>query len=416
MTAEGQNNITLESQAIARGLDEQQLRDLPRNSRDIQDFLTLNPNVVGGFDSHSVPRRPHLRRVVHPGRPAVERRHLRRAVERRARSRRHPGSAGALEFLQRGVWRPGRRDRLDQARRQPLPRLVVLRLQLERAERENLRAGAERRLARRSQRRHARLPLRIQRRRADHHQPDVLLRQLRRQQAEGSSAAGRRPWCRPRRCAAAISPPTPFVVRDPQTGVAVSRATAFPAERIDPAARQILDFFYPLPNQANDVDRRLRRLSRRSFRSAATATAPTCASTTSSTGRDSLFSRFSWQTRDPDAFTFESTGGNGGAGLTNLGLLDRESKRHRRWPSDGRVSGPARWSTSSAAATAPTRATGRATSSPGTSLARSASRSRRSPRSAPASRRSSSPAPTVRPTSATSARTPSAISTSRRFR
>ena len=51
MTAEGQNNITLESQAIARGLDEQQLRDLPRNSRDIQDFLTLNPNIVGGFDS-----------------------------------------------------------------------------------------------------------------------------------------------------------------------------------------------------------------------------------------------------------------------------------------------------------------------------------------------------------------------------
>ena len=50
VTAGGQNNITLESQAIARGLDEQQLRDLPRNSRDIQDFLTLNPNIVGGFD------------------------------------------------------------------------------------------------------------------------------------------------------------------------------------------------------------------------------------------------------------------------------------------------------------------------------------------------------------------------------
>jgi Carboxypeptidase regulatory-like domain len=42
------NNITLESQAIARGLDEQQLHDLPRNSRDIQSFLLLNPNVVGG--------------------------------------------------------------------------------------------------------------------------------------------------------------------------------------------------------------------------------------------------------------------------------------------------------------------------------------------------------------------------------
>jgi len=48
VTAEGQNNITIESQSITRGLDEQQLRDLPRNSRDIQDFLTLNPNIVGG--------------------------------------------------------------------------------------------------------------------------------------------------------------------------------------------------------------------------------------------------------------------------------------------------------------------------------------------------------------------------------
>jgi hypothetical protein len=44
------NNITLESQAISRGLDEQQLHDLPRNSRDIQSFLLLNPNVVGGAD------------------------------------------------------------------------------------------------------------------------------------------------------------------------------------------------------------------------------------------------------------------------------------------------------------------------------------------------------------------------------
>src|SRR5688572_27151678 len=40
VTATG-TNITVDSQAIARGLDEQQLRDLPRNSRDVQDFLTL---------------------------------------------------------------------------------------------------------------------------------------------------------------------------------------------------------------------------------------------------------------------------------------------------------------------------------------------------------------------------------------
>ena len=50
VSAEPLSNITLESQAIARGLDEQQLRDLPRSSRDIQAFLLLNPNVLGGSD------------------------------------------------------------------------------------------------------------------------------------------------------------------------------------------------------------------------------------------------------------------------------------------------------------------------------------------------------------------------------
>ena len=48
VSAETLNNITLDSQAISRGLDAQQLRDLPRSSRDVQSFLLLNPNVVGG--------------------------------------------------------------------------------------------------------------------------------------------------------------------------------------------------------------------------------------------------------------------------------------------------------------------------------------------------------------------------------
>jgi hypothetical protein len=50
VSAEPINNITLESQAVSVGLDEQQIRDLPRNSRDIQSFLLLNPNVLGGSD------------------------------------------------------------------------------------------------------------------------------------------------------------------------------------------------------------------------------------------------------------------------------------------------------------------------------------------------------------------------------
>ena len=54
VSAEAVNNITLDSQAIARGLDEQQLRDLPRDSRDIQSFLLLNPNVVGSSGDNDI--------------------------------------------------------------------------------------------------------------------------------------------------------------------------------------------------------------------------------------------------------------------------------------------------------------------------------------------------------------------------
>ncbi|HJS57274.1 MAG TPA: carboxypeptidase-like regulatory domain-containing protein, partial [Vicinamibacteria bacterium] len=50
VSAEATNDISLESPAIARGLDEQQLRDLPRSSRDMQSFLLLNPNVLGSTD------------------------------------------------------------------------------------------------------------------------------------------------------------------------------------------------------------------------------------------------------------------------------------------------------------------------------------------------------------------------------
>src|SRR5438093_10074393 len=50
VSGEALTNITLDSGAITRGLDEQQLHDLPRSSRDIQSFLLLNPNVLGGFD------------------------------------------------------------------------------------------------------------------------------------------------------------------------------------------------------------------------------------------------------------------------------------------------------------------------------------------------------------------------------
>src|SRR5437762_533501 len=51
VSADAINNITLDTPAIARGFDEQQLHDLPRDTRDVQSFLLLNPNVVGGSDT-----------------------------------------------------------------------------------------------------------------------------------------------------------------------------------------------------------------------------------------------------------------------------------------------------------------------------------------------------------------------------
>ena len=118
----GQNNITIESQAIARGLDEQQLRDLPRNSRDIQDFLTLNPNVVGGFDSiQFLGGRTYGASYIQDGQPSSAGifGELSNAAPGPRRDR---GSAGAVELVQRGVRRPRRCHRLDQARREPLSR------------------------------------------------------------------------------------------------------------------------------------------------------------------------------------------------------------------------------------------------------------------------------------------------------
>ena len=50
VSAEAINNIVVESPSVSVGLDSQQLRDLPRNSRDMQSFLLLNPNVLGGGD------------------------------------------------------------------------------------------------------------------------------------------------------------------------------------------------------------------------------------------------------------------------------------------------------------------------------------------------------------------------------
>ena len=101
VSADALNNITLESQAIARGLDEQQLHDLPRNSRDIQSFLLLNPNVVGSSGDIQFLGGRTYGVCVHPGRSGVDERHLRNDRQLRSRPRCGVGDYGVVELLQR---------------------------------------------------------------------------------------------------------------------------------------------------------------------------------------------------------------------------------------------------------------------------------------------------------------------------
>jgi hypothetical protein len=104
--------------------------------------------------------------------------------------------------------------------------------------------------------------------------------------------------------------------RDPRTGQPFPNAI-IPADRIDPAARNIMNFFWPLPNQSQTVNggygvfqqfvpvtqdrhRADLRLDHEASKN------------------DSLFLRGSYQFRDPQAVTFEA-----GNALTNLPYLKR---------------------------------------------------------------------------------------------
>ena len=86
VSGEAANNITLDSQAISRGLDAQQLHDLPRNSPRHPVVPAPEPERRGRLRRHPVPRREDLRRVVHPGRPGLDERDLRHRRQLGARA------------------------------------------------------------------------------------------------------------------------------------------------------------------------------------------------------------------------------------------------------------------------------------------------------------------------------------------
>jgi hypothetical protein len=319
----GGTNITTESQAIARGLDEQQLRDLPRNSRDIQDFLTLNPNVVGGFDSiQFLGGRTYGASYIQDGQPSSAGifGELSNAapgldaiqevqVLSNSYSAEYGGLAGVIVSTKRGANRYRGTGFYDYNSNELNARTYAQALNNVRRDDPN----------------------------ADTHDyryglsfggPVARNRTFFFSNYEGSKLKSLGGGSQAIVPTAAMRngdfSANSFVVRDPLTGVQFP-GNRIPAERIDPSARRIVDFFYPAPNQANlaaggyGAYRQIVPQERRRDRADVRVDHEL-------SGRDSLFARVSWQRRDPDAFTFESTGGNGGAGLTNLGLLDRQSK------------------------------------------------------------------------------------------
>ena len=322
VTAEGQNNITLESQAIARGFDEQQLRDLPRNSRDVQDFLTLNPNVVGGFDgiqflggrtygaSYIQDGQPSSAGIfgelsnAAPGLDAVSE----VQVLSNSYSAEYGGLAGVIVTTKRGANVMHGSSFYD-FNSNDLNALTYAQT-LNGVKRDDPNADT-----------------RDHRFGASVGGPVIRNRTFFFGNYEGSRlkqlGGGARAIVPSQAMRNGDFSGATFVIRDPQTGAPFA-GNRIPSDRIDPAAQQILQFFYPLPNQpalANGYGtfRQILSLDRQRDRGDIRFDHEL-------SRRDSLFTRASWQQRDPDAFTFEGTGSNGGTGLVNLGLLNRESK------------------------------------------------------------------------------------------
>jgi hypothetical protein len=323
VTAEGQNNITVESPSIARGLDEQQLRDLPRNSRDIQDFLLLNPNIVGGFDSiQFLGGRTYGASYIQDGQPSSAGifGELSNAapgldaisevqVLSNSYSAEYGGLAGVIVTTKRGANRYHGTSFYDYNSNELNARTYAQALNNvsrsdPNADTHDYRYGAS-----------IGGPIVTNRTFFFGNYEGSRLKAL----GGGSQAIVPTAAMRGGDFSA-----NSFVVRDPNTGAAFA-GNRIPSDRIDPAARKILDFFYPLPNQSNlaaggyGAYRQILPLERTRDRADARVDHEL-------SSRDSAFARVSWQRRDPDAFTFENTGGNGGAGLSNLGLLDRQSK------------------------------------------------------------------------------------------
>lgn len=315
--AAGSNNITLESQAIARGLDEQQIRDLPRASRDIQDFLLLNPNVVGGTDAiQFLGGRTYGVQYVQdgqastnaifgsignsaPGLDAISE----LQVLSNSYSAEYGGLAGVVVTTKRG----GNAYRATAFTDYNGSALNALTYGQKRA---GVKRGDEN--ADTKQYRYG----------ASLGGPVKSGKTFFFANYEGSRdksiTGGGRATVPTAAMRAGDFSGNNFIIRDPVTGQPFP-GNVIPADRIDPAALRIINRFYPLPNQPNlssglgifqefiPATRNRQRADLRIDHEASS--------------RDSIFARASFQNRNPSNLTFE-----GGGALTNLPLLQRSIK------------------------------------------------------------------------------------------
>jgi carboxypeptidase family protein len=313
VTADAINNITLDNPSISRGFDEQQLHDLPRGSRDIQSFLLLNPNVVGGSDdmqflggktygvSYIQDGQASTNAIFGtvgnsaPGLDAVSE----VSVLSNSYSAEYGGLAGVVVTTKRGA-STYRGTGFFDFNSNDLNALTY----------NQTLAGVERGD-----------PL------SDTHEyrwggstggPLVQGKLFFYANYEGSNEKSIFGGGRANVPTAAMRngdfSGTPINPRDPDTGEPFANQV-IPSDRIDPAARSIIDLFYPLPNQGTlatgfgvfqqfvPETRHRHRFDVRVDHEASK--------------NDSLFFRTSYQNRDPNSITFE-----GGNALTNLPILD----------------------------------------------------------------------------------------------
>jgi hypothetical protein len=324
VSGEALTNITLDSGAITRGLDEQQLHDLPRSSRDIQSFLLLNPNVLGGFDdmqflggrtygvSYIQDGQASTNAIFGtvgnsaPGLDAISE----VQVLSNSYSAEYGGLAGVLVTTKRGGSNY-RGTAFYDFNANGLNALTYNQ-KLGRSDEELAALRSDPNSNTHEHRWGASLG-----------GPITSGKTFFYANYEGSNDKAIFGGTTVSVPTAAMRngdfSGTTSTIRDPLTGQPFS-GNAIPADRISPQAKKIMDFFYPLPNRgtlSSGIGRFQQFVPKTRNRNRADLRLDH-----EGTDKDSMFLRGSYQHFDPNAITFE--GGGPTAGLTNLPVLNRK--------------------------------------------------------------------------------------------